>query len=157
MYLWEYTLIYLYICICEYAPIYLYAHTYLHLFIHVIGNKEVVRRAGKVCMSGSEDDIAAAVMLLDADLRGSELFQGINQASGGALFARKGANGQDIKTAPTKTTQAAPTPPTMPQPLDSFKQPQGTPYQPQPSPPTVPKLSQAPKVSCCGHYLCLLT
>jgi hypothetical protein len=104
MYLWEYTLIYLYICICEYALIYLYAHTYLHLFIHVIGNKEVVRRAGKVCMSGSEDDIAAAVMLLDADLRGSELFQGINQASGGALFARKGANGQDIKTAPTNAS-----------------------------------------------------
>lgn len=104
-------------------------------------SQEVVRKAGMVSLCGSEDDIAAAVMLLDADLRGSELFQGINKASGGALFARKGANGQDIKTAPTKPTQD--TPPPKPRSQDSYKQPQGQ-YQPQSFPPSAPKSSQPP-------------
>jgi hypothetical protein len=115
-----------------YANIFMYINlhifTYMCIYIGKKESQEVVRKAGMVSLCGSEDDIAAAVMLLDADLRGSELFQGINKASGGALFARKGANGQDIKTAPTKPTQA--TPPPKPQPQanpsqDSYKQPQG--------------------------------
>jgi hypothetical protein len=97
-------------------------------------DNEEARRAGRVNISGSEDDVSTAVMLLDADLRGSELFQSINRATNGSLFDKPKQPEVPTPQVPVpKVSAPTPTPTPAPTPQPNYSN-----FRPATSPPQAP-------------------